>query len=1042
MGDLSIEQIKNKANQARDLFKDYIESLVTAGRTRKANDAEIYLFNLESFYSDNELTASEANSLKTKVNNLDLNNLINSGVITYSNREEKIKSQNGVFDFNRDGAINQRDQSALEYILNYKGNPVNSVFEILEIAGDPDRIADYQITRWATERGLEEGSSEFTSFYNKFYRDLYKNLRPSMETEELQRLLVLYDLGTGKDNLNELDPYIPLVRSDLSVKNIKLFYSFLNSEVFDVRDEQFSTKRDQYINILTGNDATKKQFLLEALVRKQVPISNEKLKVSTLDPMLEIAGNQPEISRFTINKWADQRNLRGEERELFFNKFYKEFHKEATESGLRFGLLKPLLDIYDNYRRDSSVPLDINKLDTYADGIKKSVQGETLIQLNKFERSGNFNLTGQEREEAFQKYFRILTGSSNNAKSYFLQALANKEIPFSKEPLNAENLNVFIEQISTEGGLIDLTIDSWAKSRGYINLSSSQTDDYDTFINKFKEYSNRGLTLGQLQTLYGFLIKGNISPQEINKLDIYASSLRQRVDTKFLTMLNRFENSENFQIESSQRDDLIESYIDIFKDGTKEEKEVLQRTLLNGKKVFLTESNLTVENLNFALEEVRKNNGYNLLIINNIVNKQNLDSSQKAIFSTKLQDWILPQNPPKRNYQLTIEQARNLLGFYKEGEISLDDLDVYAKALKERVPFNALREIYKFENEGVFKSQVTNREIQLEAYIEVVKSGKKQKTSEMIKAMKTNKIPITGEDLSLTKLDEALAKFDDPKVLSEAYIQEWFKGQRNSEIYISEFLEYLNNSSFQLELGELSSLKSLIKENENLDINSLDIYARAVKEKVNYKSLKSLAKLHSNPNYNGTKEKIIQYIDIIKNGNKNEKYVLLEALTKNRIPYASKTLIEANKINLDELDNVLELVQDGDKLNKYIIENWARQNNLNENTQEFSDYVFKFFDDYLIDKKLSMNTLRQINEIYKTREYTYEYLDVMVHSLKQGLDGDKLIKLEKIARRNNLTQEVFQRYINILLGREGDAKKKILDGMLRNGQIPVSGLSI
>jgi hypothetical protein len=206
--------------------------------------------------------------------------------------------------------------------------------------------------------------------------------------------------------------------------------------------------------------------------------------------------------------------------------------------------------------------------------------------------------------------------------------------------------------------------------------------------------------------------------------------------------------------------------------------------------------------------------------------------------------------------------------------------------------------------------------------------------------------------------------------------------------------------------------------------------------------LKSLAKLHSNPNYNGTKEKIIQYIDIIKNGNKNEKYVLLEALTKNRIPYASKTLIEANKINLDVLDNVLELVQDGDKLNKYIIENWARQNNLNENTQEFSDYVFKFFDDYLKDKKLSMNTLRQINEIYKTREYTYEYLDVMVNSLKQGLDGDKLLKLEKIARRNNLTQEVFQRYINILLGREGDAKKKILDGMIRNGQIPVSGLSI
>jgi hypothetical protein len=102
MVDLSIEQIKQKANQAKDLFNTYIDNLVNAGETRKASNREIELFNLTTEYLDNKISVTEAIKIKEKINGIPFGDLVNNKDIFYNNGEKKLSIIRGNIDINEE----------------------------------------------------------------------------------------------------------------------------------------------------------------------------------------------------------------------------------------------------------------------------------------------------------------------------------------------------------------------------------------------------------------------------------------------------------------------------------------------------------------------------------------------------------------------------------------------------------------------------------------------------------------------------------------------------------------------------------------------------------------------------------------------------------------------------------------------------------------------------------------------------------------------------------------------------------------------------
>ncbi|MEY3369802.1 MAG: hypothetical protein RLZZ361_472, partial [Cyanobacteriota bacterium] len=576
MGDLSIDQIKARANQARDLFGMYIDYLVNAGDKRKARDTEINIFNLNDEYLDNKIDEIEGGKIKSGINAVNLNFLIDNKIITYNNITKSFSVGSGVIDVNNDGKRDGKDILALKYVLNYQGDGLVSLEGILGAAGNPDKLTEFYVKKWANERGMTEGTQEFTAFYNKFY-NLYKNSKPKLDIPSLQKILRMYDLGLGQENINDIDAYIPAIFADIPFSVVINLFRFENSDIFDVTPAQKSAKRNSYISILSGTNVELKRVLSDALTRKIVPISGKELKVSTLDEVLNIVGDEVKTNQFIINQWADQNQLSGDERNIFVNKFFNTFFKAGGKNGLKLPELKALKEIYEDYKKVPGTVIDINKLDIYADGIKKNIPLASLRLIHKFEKTSAFNLTGIARENEINKYFEILTKKNQEVQSYLLQALRFNVIPFSKEPVTLENLRTFVDKISQKEGIIELNIDSWARERNFINLTSSINDDYDLFFNKFKEYAGRGITIPQLKDLVKIFDQAKLNIREINKLDIYATGIKKDIKTKHLMNLLKFEMSSDFEVPQNQRDIELNKFINILKDGTNNEKDILER---------------------------------------------------------------------------------------------------------------------------------------------------------------------------------------------------------------------------------------------------------------------------------------------------------------------------------------------------------------------------------------------------------------------------------------------------------------------------------
>jgi hypothetical protein len=1110
MGDLSIDQIKLKAYQARDLFNTYIDNLVNAGETRKASDAEIDLFNLGTFYIDNRLSQTEANQLKSRVNNINLGTLIDDKSVTYNQQEKRFRSNGGSGDLNVDDTIDAKDLNALNFLLNFKGDPFASLENILEIAGDKDKITELYVKNWAFERGLQTGTQQYTNFYNKFYNQLYKGSTPKLEVSLLQSFLRLYDIGLGKSNINDIDAYKSVVLTETPLNIIINLYKFENSDSFDVPNDQKAAKRNSYIAMLSGENQDLKQILSEALTRRSVPISGKELKVSNLDPILALyqIGNKKErdiaINTLQINQEADRRNLNSgtkPTKEEFVTKFIN-YSKPISEEdqGLRVDQLKPLFNIYDDMKIDYDAYVKNNglsgnppafsfeKIDVYKDGVKQLVSSKSLSMIYQFEKSEIFDSLKNNptrRAEKINEYFGLILNSNKQISNLFTQAITSRKIPFTQESLSLEKLDKFISEIKEEDGILDKSIKNLAEQRELEN-----DREFISLIKGFVKIDK--IPLEQVKTLLGFYDKAKKENKNFpyKNLVEYKDGIKENIPLKKLASLFKFELGSGL-FSDPARKNKIKSYIETLagKDSKttdsakqKQKQELLEKSLGNGKEVYLTGLELNETNLNTALTNIDATNGYELLRINNIVDKTK--TNNKIELLNKIKEWHLKQiDPTKTNYEIPLEAVTEILKFYDDEKLSpekrlnLNDLDIYAKAVGEKVLYKNLKSIYKFETDNSFKSLgERKRKNLINSYLDILKSENKEKGGRLLNSFKTGKFPVTEEKMkedtesviseaNLNRLGELLNKFDrndktNPPdlALAELFLDTWSSKPGYNINFKTKFLnDYFldtGNKGFKLTISELTSLNKLYETNPNFDLEKLDSYAKGIKLKTPFNDILRLYKLEANPNFRGSKEQIDRYIEILANGPKNKKSILQDALKRNNIQYLNKKLITENNIDLAELDRVLNLANDQTQLNNFIIGSWAIKSGFDEGSNGYTEYLRKFKTDYLEAKKLNMGDLKILDDIYNIREtnqsqrnnngrriYEFTTIDKFANAIANNVSSNDIKKYEKFARTKNLNVTQFDKYLNILIGTEGQEKQKIVLEMIRTNRVPYSNLN-
>jgi hypothetical protein len=69
-------------------------------------------------------------------------------------------------------------------------------------------------------------------------------------------------------------------------------------------------------------------------------------------------------------------------------------------------------------------------------------------------------------------------------------------------------------------------------------------------------------------------------------------------------------------------------------------------------------------------------------------------------------------------------------------------------------------------------------------------------------------------------------------------------------------------------------------------------------------------------------------------------------------------------------------------------------------------------------------------------------MDKMANALNTGISIFDIKRLDDMSNRMNWSEDQFTRYLNIALGQEGEAKKKIVLEMIKTNMIPISNIAL
>ncbi len=292
-----------------------------------------------------------------------------------------------------------------------------------------------------------------------------------------------------------------------------------------------------------------------------------------------------------------------------------------------------------------------------------------------------------------------------------------------------------------------------------------------------------------------------------------------------------------------------------------------------------------------------------------------------------------------------IQQALNLYDMDLKKRSTLND---YFRLLVNNTTSKQALNLYKFEKSNNFN--IVNIEATRKRYIDILVGASTSKQQEVLtEALKTHKVPITGEELTVTNLDKVLSVIDDPKQetrlkleLQAKQFAITFDSSTNKSVFSqTKFDEYMNKfySNYYLDKGlkfeDLTQLTSLFKSIKvkypQTNFNEIDAYADAIKNKVPLSFIKTVLALDIDPSYRGNISDRNANINTIFNkfqtGNNSEKAQLekklKETVTKLQDERSATAVIEARTSNFAFQDSALG------KYVKDSLTNWKNTYKLN-----------------------------------------------------------------------------------------------------------------
>ncbi|MCE2929270.1 MAG: hypothetical protein LW817_06545, partial [Candidatus Caenarcaniphilales bacterium] len=567
--------------------------------------------------------------------------------------------------------------------------------------------------------------------------------------------------------------------------------------------------------------------------------------------------------------------------------------------------------------------------------------------------------------------------------------------------------------VTDEKSYIETQVDIWAKEE---NLSGI---DKEIFAVKFNDYYKKfkGDTdaRSKLNTLFQMYKSKKV---DFDKLEIYATAFDKNASIANIKSLDNFQQAQKLSKEQLQQ------LTDALTGNNSRQKAVVEAVLKSGRLPYNSEEATSLK-LFKMLEDVKEKSGEDKLLLEHYAVLAGIDDgAKKTAFIQKLSEWSV-------NKKIEVPKLRFLGDFYKAG-MKFDELEVLVDGAKANIDVKDLKVIAAY----AIKEKINKTD--LAKYSAILAGTNANAKRILIDSIKLNRIPITGEELTQTKLEQVLDKVKTEAGFFDLQIDQWVKNlDTTKRTVIKEKLTKYKND-LKLTIPQLGNLVSLNSTYPFQRLDDMDAYADALKKQVKFGQLNAVADflIRKNTTINATTrtEKTNQYLSILSSSDptkNNQKQILQNAISRGMISLTGK---EATIANIDE---ALTASNNEQSLTEFSLKQIAKDKGLREGGVKYEEFMRKYYTDLYQGRKLKIGEIRFIISIDSKGIFGDSNLTNLVKLMKSQ-DGTGLVsRLERFATSEGLTRTKVSEYLAILSG-SPSPKRDMLIQALNSKFVPIS----
>ena len=1066
MSSSEIQRITEKVEFGRNQFLAHFRDLVGPFADR-ATAQEIELFNLDDAYADGRIENEELYPILTGVHNLNIQSLVQQRRITLDS-DNRLVFTGSTVDVNGDGVNSLRDREAIDYIINFYNDNITDLDNIFEIVENKSAIMNYHITRWAEQRGLREGTQERADFINKFFHGYVMNPNVKATDQELATLLKLYDFGAGQEDINELDNYMLLIKDGRPFRQIRDLHRFVASDRFDIPAEQKQLVLDEIIaRVINNNNPEMQNFVVTALAKGRLPITGEALTATNLLNFFGEITVDDDFMRLRIQALAKRLNLLDlptsnvDEYDNFVNKFFVQYFQNEKHEMNDLG---QLASIYKTLKKEKP-GFTLDDLDAYAYAYKsntrkgKSFAGDINL-LIRFELSDNFNLEGLAREQKLKQYAEILAGSSTTARkqaNHLRMALRHNIIPLVGGEASVENIDAFMATVANEFTYNQVLIKDAAKKIGLVDNPDRANDPFDTFVQKFTSFIDRGyFAKGDEARMMKFLsqhLQTDANPGGVSyeALEEIAKGIKKRGKLKDLNHLLNYFKSDDFKTAPNKTElETLTEYVNILTGTNREQKNILASVILTGHIPYsgLEKGQATGEKITEVLELVKTKAGAEEYKLKDMARRAGFNphtqTTQYNEYVNKLLEW--------RSEGISFEQVAMLNNIFTDDNgFSIEDIEPYADALANRVEPKDLIKVYRFEQSSAFQLVGASRDAEITKYLDVLKNGAngqigRDRKKILVNSLSQRRITLTGEELTTSNLSNILDQATSSEAVFALEQDRWakFLGFNKGTPRYNDLVQITGDMKAR-GFGQTQISRSLSFLKAYPDLNTEDFKKVASinrQSKKNYKELNNILNFVYSDNFSTSSSNsqrsqyLNQYLDVFSLGSKLEKYTLTKSIKYGKVGLTRKP------ISKDNLDEVLQLAKTEDQYRKFEIEKFSERLGYTRGTSEYNLFVNYLYNDLYKTRNLKLDDINFIGNYYARGTFSPEVFEEFILAKTKKVDTKALANFEKFVNVSGISDTKQIEYLRALRGELGNSKRQFMLQVFAKQFIPIANTNL